>query len=113
MSLPAVTAILYLQSDGIITLLKPLEIAWYNSLVARMVLWKNEKSTHVALLDETEIKLLAFVSKPWIHEGFFNSQRDNFMESSKERNRQSLNFINLKIELLLENTMCSNSKKKT
>ena len=79
----------------------------------RMVLWKNEKSTHVALLDEIEIKLLAFVSKPWIHEGFFNPQRDNFMESSKERNRQSLNFINLKIELLLENTMCSNSKKKT
>ena len=112
MSLPAVTAILYLQFDRIITLLKPWEIAWYNSLVARMVLWKNEKSTHVTLLDEIEIKLLAFVSKPWIHERFFNPQRDNFMESSKERNRQSLNFINLKIELLLENTMCLNNKKK-
>ena len=113
MSLPAVTAILYLQSDGIITLLKPWEIAWYNSLVARMVLWKYEESTHVAFLDETEIKLLVFVSKPWIHEGFLNPQRDNYMESSKERNRQSLNFINIKIELLLENTMCSNNKKKT
>ena len=63
MSLPAVTAIVYLQSVRIIILLKPLEIAWYNSLVARMMLWKYEESTHVALLDETEIKLLASVNK--------------------------------------------------
>ena len=63
MSLPAVTAIVYLQSVRIIILLKPLETAWYNSLVARMMLWKHEENTHVALLDETKIKLLASVNK--------------------------------------------------
>ena len=43
----------YLQSVRIITLQKPLETAWYNSLVASMLLWKYEESTHITLLDET------------------------------------------------------------
>ena len=53
----------YLQSVRIIILQKHLESAWHNSLVASMMLWKYKESTHVTLLDETKIKLLAFVSK--------------------------------------------------
>ena len=42
-----------------------------------------------------------------------NLQHDNFIESTRERNKQSLNFINRKIELPLKATMHLNSKKKT
>ena len=41
-----------------------------------------------------------------------NLQDDNFLESTRKRNRQSLNFINLKIELPLKAIIRLNSKKK-
>ena len=41
-----------------------------------------------------------------------NLQDDNFLESTRKRNRQSLNFINLKIELPLKGIIRLNSKKK-
>ena len=42
-----------------------------------------------------------------------NLQHDNFLKSTQERNKQSLNFIDRKIELPLKTTMRLNSKKKT
>ena len=42
-----------------------------------------------------------------------NLQHDNFLESTQERNKESLNFINWKIELPLKTTTRLNSKKKT
>ena len=42
-----------------------------------------------------------------------NLQDDNFLKSTQERNKQSLNFINWKIELPLKITMRLNGKKKT
>ena len=41
-----------------------------------------------------------------------NLQDDNFLESTRKRNRQSLNFINLKIELPLKAIIRLNNKKK-
>ena len=41
-----------------------------------------------------------------------NLQDDNFLKSARERNRKSLNFINLKIELPLKATISLNCKKK-
>ena len=46
---------------------------------------KPKESTHKALLDGTKTKLLVSSNKPWIHDGF--------LESIKENNRQSLYFI--------------------
>ena len=40
-------------------------------------------------------------------------QGDNFLEFTIKINKQSLNFINLKTILPLEEIMCLNSKKKT
>ena len=42
-----------------------------------------------------------------------NLQHDNFLESTQERNKESLKFINWKIELPLRTTTRLNSKKKT
>ena len=41
-----------------------------------------------------------------------NLQHDNFLESTQERNKESLNFINWKIELPLKTTTRLNSKRK-
>ena len=59
-----------------------------------MMLQKPEESTHGALLMEKKTKLLIYGSKPQSTRGSLNPQSDNFLKSTKERNRQSLNFIN-------------------
>ena len=80
---------------------------------------KCKERTHDALLDGIETKLLVSSSKHRIHEGFLESTRDslnpqgdNFLELTIERNRQSLNYINLKTKLPLGATVHLNSKKK-
>ena len=77
-----------------------------------MMLKKLQENKYVTFWMEKKLKMLALEWKTSNPQDVSWTHNVIGLESTKENNRQSLNFINLKIELPLEATMRLNRKKK-